>query len=421
MSEILQNLFSGQFGQAVLQWGQQGLSALPWWGVLLAALGMTQLTIVSVTLYLHRHSAHRALELHPVLKHLFRAWLWLSTAMNTREWTAVHRRHHAFCETERDPHSPRIYGIRKVLLEGAELYREGADADTVARYGKGTPDDWMERHVYSAWPNLGIALMLLINLALFGVIGLTVWAVQMLWIPIFAAGVINGIGHYWGYRNFECPDAATNVVPWGLLVGGEELHNNHHTYPNSAKFSVKPWEIDLGWAWIRLFQALKLAKPLSTGPVVARDPARTEIDTNTVWGVLNDRFKVLASYADQVVKPLVEYEYHRADGASRRLYRRARRLLIRDESLVDAQGRAQLSHLMAQSPSLKTIYEFRQRLVQVCAKRSGSSEEALRAFRQWCLDAEASGIAALKDFVEELKSYTMPNRSAFGQSPAGAA
>jgi stearoyl-CoA desaturase (Delta-9 desaturase) len=396
---------------SILAWLQHGIANASGWTIVLYTLMTTHLTVVSVTLYLHRHSAHRSLELHPVLKHFFRFWIWLTTGMVTREWTAVHRKHHAFCETDADPHSPRIYGLRKVLLEGAELYRQGADTETVEKFGKGTPDDWVERHVYSRMPMLGISLLLAVDLLLFGLIGLSVWAVQMLWIPVMAAGVVNGIGHYWGYRNFECPDAATNIVPIGFIVGGEELHNNHHTYPNSARFSVKPWEFDLGWAWIRVLAAMGLAKPLSTGPLVARDPARRIIDTDTVWAVFNDRFRVMANYAERVMAPMVEKEYQRADTATRRTYKRAKALLCREASLIDDRQMAHLMAIIATSPLLHTVYQMRQQLQQICARRSGDSEEWLRAFKQWCLDAEATGIQVLGDFVEDLKSYTMPVRA----------
>jgi stearoyl-CoA desaturase (Delta-9 desaturase) len=393
---------------STLTWLQHGLANASAWTIVLYTLITTHLTVISVTLYLHRHSAHRSLELHPVLKHFFRFWIWLTTGMITREWTAVHRKHHAFCETEGDPHSPRIHGLRKVLLEGAELYRQGADAETVERYGKGTPNDWVERNVYSRLPMIGVSLLFASDVLLFGLIGLSVWAVQMLWIPVMAAGVVNGIGHYWGYRNFECPDAATNILPIGLIVGGEELHNNHHTYPNSARFSVKPWEFDLGWAWIRVLAAMRLAKPLSTGPLVARDPARRIIDTDTVWAVFNDRFRVMANYAERVMAPMVEKEYERADAVTRHLYKRAKALLCREASLIDDRQMAHLTALIDTSPLLHTVYQMRQRLQQICASRSGDREEWLRAFKQWCLDAEATGIQVLGDFVADLRSYTMP-------------
>ena len=259
--------------------------------MVLYTLVMTHITIVSVTLYLHRYSAHRALELHPVLKHFFRFWLWMTTGMLTKEWTAVHRKHHVHCETEDDPHSPQIFGLKKVLWEGAELYGvTAAQDDVLERFGKGTPDDWVERNVYSKFKISGVGAMMVIDLALFGVAGLTIWAIQMIWIPFFAAGVVNGVGHYWGYRNFECPDAARNLVPWGILIGGEELHNNHHTYPNSAKFSVKAWEFDMGWVWINLFKLFGLARPLSTGPIIEKVEGKVLVDKDTLLGAAQRPF-----------------------------------------------------------------------------------------------------------------------------------
>jgi stearoyl-CoA desaturase (Delta-9 desaturase) len=378
----------------------------------LYTLVVTHVTIVGVTVYLHRYSAHRSLELHPALKHFFRLWLWMTTGMITKEWTAVHRKHHADCETEADPHSPQIFGLSKVLWEGAELYGvTAAKPEVLDRYGKGTPDDWMEHNVYSRYKMLGIALMAAIDLVLFGAAGLTVWAIQMIWIPLFAAGVINGIGHYWGYRNFECPDAARNLVPWGILIGGEELHNNHHTYPNSAKLSAKPWEFDIGWMWITLFKTLGLARPLSTGPVVQRVAGREVIDKDTVWAVLNDRFRVMANYAERVVGPMVELEVQRADAATRGVLKRAKSLLTREETLVDEAGRDDISRVVGVSPMLKTLYELRQQLQGVWSKRGGDAEELVRAFKQWCADAENTGITALREFVTDLKSYTVPTQA----------
>jgi fatty-acid desaturase len=371
-------------------------------------LAVTHITIVGVTVYLHRHSAHRAVELHPVLKHFFRFWLWLTTGMNTKEWTAIHRKHHATCETEEDPHSPQVQGIKKIFWQGAEVYKAAAVPETLERFGAGTPDDWVERNLYSRFTIGGIGAMLIINVALFGVIGLTVWAVQMLWIPVFAAGVINGIGHYWGYRNFECHDAARNIVPWGIVVGGEELHNNHHTYPNSAKLSQKPWEFDIGWMYIRLFEMLGLAKARSKGPVVQKVPGKHTLDIDTAWAVLNDRFRVMAKYAEDVVAPLVEQELTRAGDVRRSVVRAAKRVLCRDESLVDEAGQHRISEILDISPKLQTIYEFKQRLHGVWAKRGGSADELLGELKTWCRDAEATGIQALRDFVEEIRSYSMP-------------
>ena len=375
-------------------------------------LAVTHVTIVAVTVYLHRHSAHRALDLHPGLAFFFRLWLWLTTGMITKEWTAVHRKHHATTETEDDPHSPQVHGLREIFWRGTEYYRAGSTRETLAKYGRGTPDDWWERNVFVAHPYLGIATMGVINLALFGSAGILVWATQMLWIPILAAGVINGVCHHTGYRNFETPDAAKNIVPWGILIGGEELHNNHHTYPNSAKLSVKPWEFDIGWLWIRLFTALGLAKPRSTGPVVAREHGKVHIDMDTVWGVLNDRFRVMARYAEHVVAPLAKQELGRADASARALLKRAKNVLCREEALVGDRERRDIKAIVESSPLLKTIYEKRLELNAVWAKRGGSREDLLKALRDWCAAAENTGIAVLGEFVRELKSYTMPLRGA---------
>ncbi len=397
---------------SILDWLSHGLLNWSNWGLVAFTLVVTHITIVSVTVYLHRHSAHRALDLHPVLKHFFRFWLWLTTGMVTREWTAIHRKHHAACETDEDPHSPVVQGIGEIFWRGAEAYREAShDQSIMDRFGSGCPDDWLERHVY-ARSALGVALMLIIDVALFGVLGLTVWAVQMLWIPIFAAGVINGIGHWWGYRNFECTDAARNISPWGILIGGEELHNNHHTYPNSAKLSVKPFEFDIGWGWIRLFEAFGLAKVTSRGPVVARVPGKQTIDKDAAWALLNDRFRVMARYAEEVVAPAIEKERNKADVASKRLLRKARKLLVRESSLLDAKGEARISQVIEKSDDLKLVHEMHQALQAIWAKRGGNVEEVIAELGAWCKAAEASGMQALHDFADTLKSYATPKAAA---------
>ena len=271
-----------------------GILQLPWWGYLVVLMMVTQITILSITLYLHRCQAHRAVELHPFISHFFRFWLWLTTGMVTKEWTAIHRKHHAKVETDEDPHSPITKGIKKVFFEGAELYRlEAKNKETLEKYGQGTPDDWVERHIYTAHSTLGIVIMLLIDLILFGMLGVTIWALQMAWIPLFAAGVVNGIGHYWGYRNFECEDASRNIIPLGVFVGGEELHNNHHAYATSAKFSAKWWEFDVGWGVIKLLQALRLATPKRVFSTLRIIPTKTCIDTDTLAAVITDRKSVV--------------------------------------------------------------------------------------------------------------------------------
>lgn len=394
---------------AIIDWLGHGLLNLSPLAVLGITLVLTHITIVAVTVYLHRYSAHRALELHPVLKHFFRFWLWMTTGMTTLEWTAIHRKHHAKCETEEDPHSPVIKGLKRILWAGAEEYRaEAANPETMKRYGAGCPDDWVERNLYSRFQIGGIGTMLVIDVLLFGALGLTVWAVQMIWIPFFAAGVVNGIGHYWGYRNFECSDAATNISPWGILIGGEELHNNHHTYPNSAKLSQKWFEFDIGWFYIRLFEILGLAKVRSKGPVAHKVPGKQTLDLDTAWAVVNNRFQVMARYAENVIRPTVNEELD----ASSRDARAASRALTRDECLVDDAGRSRIDELVNANPKLKTIYEFRQGLQNIWAKRGGNADELLAALKQWCVDAEASGIQALTDFVAELRTYAMPAKPA---------
>ncbi len=391
----------------LLSWLEHGLVQASTATVVIFTLVVTHITIVSVTVYLHRHSAHRAVDLHPALAHFFRFWLWLTTGMVTREWTAIHRKHHATCETPEDPHSPQVMGLGNIFWRGVEAYRLAAVPETMNRFGAGCPDDWLERHVYAGHPALGIALMLVIDIALFGVIGLTVWAVQMVWIPLFAAGVINGIGHYWGYRNFECPDAARNILPWGILIGGEELHNNHHTYPNSAKLSVKPWEFDIGWFWIRLFSALRLARVRSTGPVAAKVQGKSSLDMDTAWAIVNDRFRVMATYAERVLKPAVRQEQSIASPQTRKIFKRAKPGLIRHAAVITPSHERDLQAALSASEQLNVLYDLRERLQAVWSKRA-NAEELLEALHQWCRAAEESGVQALREFVAELKSYSVP-------------
>ncbi len=382
------------------------------WQALLAALVFTHITIAAVTIYLHRHQAHRALDLHPIVSHFFRCWLWLTTGMTTRSWVAVHRKHHAKVETAEDPHSPQVLGIRKVLLEGAELYRrEARNAETLAKYGHGTPDDWLERHVYLR-DRIGITLLFLIDLALFGIAGIAVWGIQMLWIPLFAAGVINGVGHWWGYRNYEVPDASTNIVPWGILIGGEELHNNHHTFASSAKLSSKWWEFDIGWLYIRLMQFCGLAKVRKVAPRPVRDPFKSAADMDTLVAIITNRFQVMSHYGRDVVARVYQEEMRRRAGAGQRPSRRGRRLLLRDESLIDEQGRRQLDSILSGSQHLETVYHFKQTLQALWRRSAESNEHLLHSLQEWCHQAETSGIKALQDFSRALRSYSLPLRTA---------
>lgn len=385
-----------------------GLLDLSAWQLVGITLLMTHVTIVSVTVYLHRYSAHRALELNGALKHFFRFWLWLTTAQNTREWTAIHRKHHAKCETPDDPHSPVHKGLGTVLRKGAELYREEArNPETLRIYGKNCPDDWIERNLYSRYKLGGIALMAVIDLLLFGTIGITIWAVQMMWIPFWAAGVVNGLGHALGYRNFECRDAATNLVPWGIVIGGEELHNNHHTYPNSAKLSVKRWEFDMGWAWIRLFCLLRLAKVQRVAPIAHRVAGKASLDMDTAMAILNNRFQIMAQYRKLVIGPLVKQELARVDASVRHHFRRAKRLLSRETSLLEDRHHVRIESMLAHSQALKTIYEKRLALQQIWARTSANGHDMLAAMKDWIHEAETSGIHALRDFAAQLKTYSL--------------
>lgn len=384
-----------------------GLLDLPIWGLIVAALVLTHITIASVTIFLHRHQAHRALDLHPAVSHFFRFWLWLTTGMRTIEWVAVHRKHHVKCETEDDPHSPQILGIRKVLWQGAELYGLEADKpETLEKYGKGTPGDWIERNLYARWQNYGLGVMFLIDLLLFGAAGITVWAVQMIWIPFWAAGVINGIGHYWGYRNYECKDASRNIVPWGILIGGEELHNNHHTYPTSAKLSSKWWEFDIGWLYIRLLEAVRLAKVNTVPPKPVIGPAKPVIDMDTLGAVITNRFQVMSSYYKNVLVPVLREEVKKANTSSHELLKRAKKLLIREESLLCENAKQKLESALSVSQKLKIAYSYKQKLEQIWNRRGASQENLLAALQEWCKQAEAAGIHYLEDFAQSLKGYT---------------
>ena len=393
-----------------------GILDLSLWGHVIAAILMTHVTIASVTIFLHRHQAHRALDLNPVVSHLFRLWLWLSTGMITKNWTAIHRKHHAKCETKDDPHSPQVLGLKKVLTEGAELYREeGKNKETLEKYGHGTPDDWLERNIYGKCSRCGVAVMFVIDIALFGIGGITLWAVQMLWIPFFAAGVVNGIGHYFGYRNYETQDAATNILPWGILIGGEELHNNHHAFPSSAKLSSKWWEFDIGWFYIRVLEILKLAKVKKVAPAPVLVSGKQKVDMETVKAVVAYRFHVLSHYCRDVIVPVLQDEARNRDSIDRSLLRRARTLLVRDESLIDAVNKNRLQDMLRDNQTLHTVYEFKLRLQEIWKRSPGSPDTLvlLHALQEWCKQAEATGIRYLRDFAASLRSYTLsPNATA---------
>ena len=374
---------------------------------MIIALTLTHITIASVTIFLHRNQAHRTLELHPVLSYFFRTWLWLTTGMITREWVAVHRKHHARVETEDDPHSPQIKGINKVLQEGAELYKQEAKKpETLQSFGHETPVDWAERNIYSH-NNCGISLMLLIDFVAFGFIGITIWAIQMVWIPFFAAGVINGVGHWRGYRNFEPQDASTNIIPWGILIGGEELHNNHHAFASSAKFSSKWWEFDLGWCYIKILNSLGLLQIKKVAPELFVNQEKLEIDFDTVSAVVTNRLHIMSSYAKHVVARVYKDEKAKANISSKRLLRRGRRLIMRAEACMDAKARHKLEEMLMHNKTMEVVYVYKQRLQEIWNEKTATQENLIHALQEWCQQAEASGIEALQEFAQTLRTYTL--------------
>ena len=395
---------------ALINWLADGLVGAVWWQVLLFALVVTHITIASVTIFLHRAQAHRALELHALPAHFFRLWLWLTTGMVTKEWVAIHRKHHAKCETEDDPHSPQTRGIKAVLLTGSEMYRaEAKNQETLAKFGHNTPDDWLERNLYSRYSWQGVGVMLLIDLMLFGAIGAAVWALQMAWIPITAAGIINGLGHWWGYRNFEAPDASTNVSPWGIIIGGEELHNNHHTYPTSAKLSVKPYEFDIGWAYIRALEMLGLAKVRKTPPLLKLGAVKPVADDKTLEAIIVNRYEVMAKYARNLRHAsraeVVRLEAEGlASAAKLENMRLANRWLHRDEDRIPTDVKARVALAVEHSPGLAKLVAMREELRSLWTRTNVSAEQLVADLQVWCRKAEESGIAALQEFARKLRA-----------------
>ena len=391
---------------AAIEWLAHGTWNLSWWQIVLFSLAMTHITMISVTVFLHRHQAHRALDLHPIASHFFRFWLWLTTGQVTKEWAAIHRKHHAKCEQAEDPHSPHVHGIKKVLTHGAELYRaESKNKETMARYGHGTPDDWIERNLYTRFSWQGVGLMMILDLFLFGAAGLAVWALQMAWTPITAAGIINGAAHFWGYRNFEAPDQSRNISPWGIVIAGEELHNNHHTYPTSAKLSVKPYEFDIGWMYICIMQAFGLAKVKKTPPKAAFGDIRAVADEKTLEALIANRYELMAGYAKGMrTAARAEIEAMKERSADAAVIKAAKRWMHRDADKVPATAAPQLAIAREASPMLDKMVIMREELRQMWLNTTVSREQLTKDLQAWCHNAEASGIAALQEFSFKLRT-----------------
>ena len=397
---------------SILEFLNHGLWQASGWEMLAWVLITTHITIAGVTIYLHRSQAHRALDLHPVVSHFFRFWLWLTTGMQTKEWVSIHRKHHARCERDGDPHSPMVFGIRKVFFEGVELYRaEARNAETMQKFGHGTPDDWIERNVYSRFTWHGCGLLLIVNWALFGVIGTTFWAIQMLWIPILAAGVVNGIGHFWGYRNFDCPDASRNVLPWGILIGGEELHNNHHTFASSAKLSNKWYEFDIGWMYIRILQILGLATVRRVAPEVKLQPSpKAQPDAETLQALITHRYEIMAQYA-KVLRRASRAEVARLRAMAPasgdwQVLARARRWLYRgNQQPMTAAEQAELDQALAHSEQLRVLVQMRQELAALWERSHATTEQLIAQLQDWCHRAQQSGVQALADLSLRVRMY----------------
>jgi len=393
-----------------------GFLALPWWGYALIALALTHVTIIGVTVYLHRHQAHHALDLQPVVSHFFRFWLWLTTGMVTKEWVAVHRKHHAKVETPDDPHSPQVYGIGRVLFLGVFLYVKAAhDRETLKRYGLGTPNDWIECNLYSRFPKSGVVVMALVNLLLFGALpGLAIFAVQMIWIPFWAAGVINGVGHYWGYRNFPVENASTNISPWGILIGGEELHNNHHAYASSAKLSSRWYEFDIGWMYIRLMEMLGLARVRRLATIPSLDPDKTMCDEKTVEALVSNRYYVLARYTlavrevclKEIAKLKRSSETEGKSSVDRRTLWNFRRWLRFYTWDLKAHHPIDLELVLKNDPLLHTVYSMRSDLSKLWTRSTASTDQLVEQLRDWCRRAEASGVDPLRQFSREIIHLT---------------
>jgi len=386
-----------------------GLFDLPWWGIAAVALALTHITIVGVTVFLHRHQAHHALDLHPAVSHFFRLWLWLTTGMVTKEWAAVHRKHHAKCETPDDPHSPQVFGLNRVLWGGVFLYVKATrDRAAIERYGHGTPDDWLERAVYSQHHVLGISLMGFADLVLFGIVpGALILLTQIVWIPFWAAGVINGVGHYWGYRNWSTPDASTNIVPWGIIIGGEELHNNHHAHPTSARLSSKWYELDVGWLYIRILEALGLARVKHVAPVPHFATPRAAVGPETLKAIIACRYDVLATYARSLRRIYAEElgKLRRRSPQEARALQTVEPWLDCDDRMLHDRERARLAEVLLKSRALQTMYSMRRELAAVWGRSTASREQLVKQLQDWCRRAEASGIGPLVEFSRRLRSY----------------
>jgi stearoyl-CoA desaturase (delta-9 desaturase) len=359
-------------------------------------LVMTHISIVAVTLYLHRCQAHRSFSMHPALAHFFRFWLWLTTGTVTKEWAAVHRKHHGRSEGADDPHSPMQHGLWTVLIKGYELYKkETLNNETLSQFGAGTPDDWIERKIYTPYSSLGILILLFINYFLFGLLGVSCWFIQMLWMPFFSAGVINGIAHYYGYRNFDSADSAVNISPIGILIGGEELHNNHHAFPSSPKLSVKSWEFDIGWFYLKIFEFFNLVHLKKNNSPI--ETASSEI--SLITKLLSKKTTLMTDFSKKVINPLIQL--HLKNNSTKKI--KLKNLL--KLSYWRAHQKENLEHYMGQLNeigTLKEVLEIWERFNKLWENRNCSNSELILQVKTWMTDALSLNIQPLSNFVQSL-------------------
>lgn len=393
---------------SILNFLETGFLNLSIGQIIITLLIVTQITILAVTLYLHREQTHKGVEFHPVIQHFFRFWLWMTTGMQTKDWVAVHRKHHAHCETATDPHSPHHHGINKILGHGVELYTvERNKQETLDKYGKGTPNDWLEKNIYQGLPLLGIAIMFVIDLLLFGAIGITFWAIQVVWIPFFAAGVINGLGHWSGYRNYSTSDKSTNLTRIGFFIGGEELHNNHHAFPSSCMFSHKRGEFDIGWQVIKLLKLFKLAEIKKTVPELVEETDTPSMDIETTKALLTHKVNLLQMYVKDVVKPSLKEEYKLQTRKLRKTGKKMLNSMSLDWRFLDDESREAFKAYLKTAPSIETLIEFRDELKTIWETNWKTSEQMIEALKEWCQRAEQSGVETLENFSRRLQTYKL--------------
>jgi stearoyl-CoA desaturase (delta-9 desaturase) len=316
--------------------------------------------------------------------------------MRTADWVAIHRKHHAKVETDSDPHSPAVYGINKVIFQGADLYhKEKNNKETIQKYSQNCPQDWAEEHIYTGRNNLGILLLFILNIILFGTVGIIIWSIQMMWTPIFAAGGINGVGHYWGYRNYNTNDDSTNMSPVGIIIGGEELHNNHHAYPTAAKFSLRPWEFDIGWMYIKIFSAIGLCKVKRVAPKPIIQKTENTDSKIITQSLLQSKLAVITDFTQKVLKPAYQKEK----------FKLSFKLLADHPQRLSEHQENKVNELLENCSTLQTIYALKNRLHEILHSRQTKHEQFIETLNTWSNEAKTHGIDTIDDFLVRLRSY----------------